>query len=115
VLAHQPQILILDEPMARIDPKSEILLASLLKDLTRRGHLILAFEHRLDYLLPYADRLILLENGNLLGDAEPMMLLDRIKDVDIPEVSELHYMGMKRRNLTLEEAQVSLIETLNLE
>jgi energy-coupling factor transporter ATP-binding protein EcfA2 len=109
VLAHQPQILILDEPMARIDPKSEITLVHILKDLAQQGHLILAFEHRLDYLLPVADRLLLLEHGKLIGNGRPESLLERIQNVDLPEVSELKWPGLVQRNLSLKEAQSSLI------
>lgn len=112
VLAHRPKILILDEPMARIDPKTEIYLAKILKELTLQGHLILAFEHRLDYLLPFADRLLLLEEGKLIGDDKPELLLAQIKDVDLPEVSELNWPGIKHRYLTIEEAKISLLEKI---
>ncbi|PWI47725.1 hypothetical protein CEE45_10105 [Candidatus Heimdallarchaeota archaeon B3_Heim] len=115
VLAHQPQILILDEPMARIDPKSEIMLADLLKDLSEQGHLILAFEHRLDYLLSRADRLLLLDNGKLIGDGKPQTLLDKIRDIDLPEVSELKWPNITQRSLTLEEAKSSILEIFRKE
>ncbi len=109
VLAHQPPILILDEPMARIDPKSEITLVHILKDLARQGHLILAFEHRLDYLLPAADRLLLLEQGKLIGNGKPESILEKIQNVDLPEVSELNWLGLEKRNLSLKEAKTSLL------
>ncbi|MHA2304750.1 MAG: ABC transporter ATP-binding protein [Candidatus Hodarchaeales archaeon] len=112
VLTHRPKILILDEPMARIDPKTEINLAKILKELTLQGHLILAFEHRLDYLIPFADRLLLLEEGKLICDDRPELLLGQIKDVDLPEVSELHSPGNHHRYLTLEEAKIALLEKI---
>ncbi len=96
--------------MARIDPKSEIMLASILKNLTHQGHLIIAFEHRLDYLLPLADRLLLLDNGNLVADGEPRLLLDKIKDIDLPEVSELSFPNNTQRALDLDEAKMLIIE-----
>ena len=107
-LAPKPPILIFDEPMARIDPKSEIKLARILQSLTRQGHLVIAFEHRLDYLLPLADRLLLLDNGRLIADGEPRSLLDKMKDVDLPEVSELNYPGITQRILDLDEAEMLL-------
>lgn len=113
VLVHQPPILILDEPMARIDPKSEIKLVHILKDLATKGHLILAFEHRLDYLLPVADRLLLLDNGKLVGNDKPETLLDEIKDIDLPEVSEIQWPANKKRSLTIEEAQSTLLTLIN--
>lgn len=109
-IAPKPPILIFDEPMARIDPKSEIMLASILKNLTHQGHLIIAFEHRLDYLLPLADRLLLLDNGNLVADGEPRLLLDKIKDIDLPEVSELSFPNNTQRALDLDEAKMLILE-----
>lgn len=103
-LAPQPPLLILDEPMARIDPKSEIILANLLYKLKQQGHLVLAFEHRLDYLLPLADRVLILENGRLIGDGEPRSLIEMIKHVDLPEVSELNWNGRANQFLSLNEA-----------
>ncbi|MFX1514959.1 MAG: ABC transporter ATP-binding protein [Promethearchaeota archaeon] len=107
-MAPRPPILILDEPMARIDPKSEITLAELLKNLSQNGHLIIAFEHRLDYLLPLADRVILLENGKLIADDESRAVLEKIRNIDLPEVSEVSFPGINQRMLDIEEAKIML-------
>lgn len=109
-IAPKPPILIFDEPMARIDPKSEITLASTLRNLSQNGHLIIAFEHRLDYLLPLADRVILLENGRLSADGEPRSLLERMKNIDLPEVSEVFFPGITQRALDLDEAKILLLK-----
>ena len=69
VLALRPQILALDEPTSQLDPQSaeEVLqaLVRLNKDL---GLTIILAEHRLERILPYADRLAYLEDGRLLAD-----------------------------------------------
>ncbi len=109
-LAPRPPILIFDEPMARIDPKSEITLARILQNLSQKGHLVIAFEHRLDYLLPLADRVLLLENGRLVADSEPRSLLERMKDIDLPEVSEIIFPGIIKRALDLDEAEMLLLK-----
>ncbi len=109
-LAPQPPILILDEPMARIDPKSEIKLAFTLHRLSLQGHLVLAFEHRLDYLLPLADRMIILDNGRLVADGEPRSLLESMKFVDLPEVSELIFQGIEQQPLSIDEAKTHLLK-----
>lgn len=112
-LAPQPPILILDEPMARIDPKSEIRLANILLGLSQQGNLVLAFEHRLDYLLPLADRIIILENGRVVADGEPRSLLDDLKDVDLPEVSELNWKGITQQPLSINEAKNHLLKSFS--
>ncbi|MHA2227303.1 MAG: energy-coupling factor ABC transporter ATP-binding protein [Candidatus Hodarchaeales archaeon] len=114
-LAPIPPILILDEPMARIDPKSEVKLAKILRKLVDSNHLILAFEHRLDYLLPETDRLILLENGKIIGDGNPRHLLEDLTAIDLPEVSEITWSDEKHRTLSLQEANMSLINELTLD
>jgi energy-coupling factor transporter ATP-binding protein EcfA2 len=108
-LAGKPPILILDEPMARIDPKSEVKLASILRELTYQGHLILVFEHRLDYLLSYADRLILIEDGNVTHSGDPRNLINELKDVDLPEISELNWPGQEKTFLEINEAKKSIL------
>ena len=108
-LTPQPPVLILDEPMARIDPKSEIKLAQILHGLSQQGHLVLAFEHRLNYLLPLADRMVILDNGKKIADGKPRSLLDDLKDVDIPEVSELSCKGITQQPLSINEAKEILL------
>ncbi|MFX0090886.1 MAG: ABC transporter ATP-binding protein [Candidatus Hodarchaeota archaeon] len=103
-LALSPPIIILDEPMARIDPKTEIIVAQMLQKLAEKDHLVLAFEHRLDYLLPLASRLILLEDGKISAKGQPRMILDSLEDVDLPEVSKLDETILNKRPLDLEEA-----------
>lgn len=111
-LAPRPPILIFDEPMARIDPKSEIKLAQTLKNLSLNGHLVVAFEHRLDYLLPLADRILLLDDGKMVANGKPRSLLDEIKDVDLPEVSRLTFPSVTQRALDLDEAEKILLQMI---
>lgn len=107
-------ILILDEPMARIDPLTEIKIAKLLRNIADRGTLILVFEHHLDYILPMADRLVVLsENGELIADGNPNIMFDKLNGVDLPEIANLLIMDYQIQPITLEEAQISLINFLN--
>lgn len=112
-LATSSPILILDEPMARIDPKTEILIAQILRDWTQKGHLVLAFEHRLDYLLPLADRIVLIEEGEIRAEGQPHTILDKLKGVDLPEVSQISASFLNKRPLDLEEARSMLISTID--
>lgn len=90
-LAFTPPIIILDEPIARIDPKTEVKLVDKLRDLADKGHLVIAFEHRLDYILNKADRLVILENGRIVNDGPPSSLLIDLKEIDPPELSLLEF------------------------
>lgn len=65
-----PQLLLLDEPTSRLDPiAAEEFIASLLKLKNELGLTIIISEHRLENLLPCADRIIMLEDGKVSVDA----------------------------------------------
>lgn len=113
-LALKPQILILDEPMARIDPKSELLLVELLKQFVKEKRLVLAFEHRLDYLLSVTDKLILLENGFVIAQGKPPELISKMKNVDLPEVAGIKIKGNINPPLNIQDALVMLKKYLSV-
>ncbi len=96
-------LIILDEPIARIDSKSEVMLTELLRDIAEKGHLVIAFEHRLDYILQKADRLIILDEGKIISDGLPKETVDILKNIDPPEISTLEC-SSKEQILLIEEA-----------
>ncbi|WP_310550580.1 ATP-binding cassette domain-containing protein [Paenibacillus glufosinatiresistens] len=72
VLAADPEIVILDEPTATLDPVSRDELVVLLVRLCReQGKTVVVVTHRMDELLPYADQWVLLGEGRVRyqGDA----------------------------------------------
>lgn len=72
VLAYHPQILILDEPTAGLDPrgKKEILdlIASLKKSYIKT---VIIVSHNMDEIAKYTQRVLVLKNGELLYDTTP--------------------------------------------
>jgi energy-coupling factor transport system ATP-binding protein len=67
VLAMDPDIVVLDEPTATLDPVSRAELIGLLTRLCReQGRTIIIVTHRMDELLPYADSWALLGEGRLV-------------------------------------------------
>lgn len=68
VLAPQPKILILDEPIAGLDPLGRDAFLKLLKQLNRQGTTILMVSHNADVLAEYAGRILVLEQGRLIKD-----------------------------------------------
>jgi iron complex transport system ATP-binding protein len=111
-LAPKPPVLILDEPMARIDSKMEINLAKILNDIARHGQSVIIFEHRLDYLLIYADYLILLDSGKIDAQGKPIEIIDKLETVDIPEVSRINWPGLMYRPLSLSQARELLLDKI---
>jgi len=75
-LAQQPHVLLLDEPAAFLDVKHQISLHRLLCELCRQGLLVVAATHDLNLAAAYADRVIVLDRGNLAADAPPRRALE---------------------------------------
>ncbi|MHA1304624.1 MAG: ABC transporter ATP-binding protein [Candidatus Heimdallarchaeaceae archaeon] len=109
-IGNNPPILVLDEPMARIDPQSEITIAKIMRSLADSGHLVLAFEHRLDYLLSFADRIILLDGGRIVKDGKPKEVISDLTNVDLPEVVDIFNKLFDDKILTVKEAKNKIIE-----
>jgi energy-coupling factor transporter ATP-binding protein EcfA2 len=112
-LAPDVPILILDEPMARIDLKSEVMLVNLLKKLANQGKMILAFEHRLDYLLSASHKVIILENGTIKAEGRPNQIVNELSEVDMPEISNLKIKNVQQFPLSLLEAQNQILKFLS--
>lgn len=72
VLATEPEILVFDEPTSSLDPEGCADFYKLISHLNKEyGHTILVVEHILSAALPYANRLILMENGKIACDSTP--------------------------------------------
>ncbi len=66
IVAGQPEVIVLDEPTASLDPQASRELFHSLADLCRRvGLTVVIIEHKLAQLLPLKPRLIYLENGRV--------------------------------------------------
>lgn len=72
VLAMQPTMLLLDEPTAQLDPIAAKSFLQTLKQLQQElGLTIVIVEHRLEEVFPLTDRLLVLEEGQLLYEGAP--------------------------------------------
>ena len=76
-LVARPMLLLLDEPVANLDPLWQLRLMDHLRLLTRQsGQAALVALHDLGLAELYADRLIVMEEGRVAADGDPGELLD---------------------------------------
>ena len=68
VLAAKPDILILDEPVAGLDPLGRDAFLAMLDELHREGRTIIMISHNADAIAEHAGRVIVLRDGELLRD-----------------------------------------------
>jgi len=68
-LIGNPEVIILDEPFANLDPTTQIKLKKLLKDLTQKSNAtILVSSHDLGHVTEVCERIVVLEKGDIVKD-----------------------------------------------
>ncbi|MGG3622896.1 ABC transporter ATP-binding protein [Bacillus gobiensis] len=71
-LVMNPKILVLDEPTAELDPIGKKSILELIKTLNLQfGITVLFVDHNLDITFPYADRVFVVANGEIIADEKP--------------------------------------------
>ena len=70
-LASRPEILLLDEPTAGMNPAETLELAEQIKSLHAQGLTILIIEHKLDVVTTLADKVIVLDHGEKIAEGRP--------------------------------------------
>lgn len=72
VMAMQPDVLILDEPTSQLDPIAAGDFLETIKKINRElGTTVIITEHRLEDVVPMADRIVVLDNGSIIADDIP--------------------------------------------
>jgi ABC-2 type transport system ATP-binding protein len=66
-LIHQPEVIVVDEPMVGLDPKSARLLKDLFKEFTSRGGTILMSTHTLEVAEDMCDRIGIIQGGKIVA------------------------------------------------
>lgn len=94
VLAMKPGVLILDEPVAGLDPAGRTHLMNMIGRLNREGVTILLITHSMDDLAENARRVIALKGAHLMMDGTPAEVFARREELtaaslDVPCVAEI--------------------------
>lgn len=87
VLMLEPDLLLLDEPFAGVNPTLTREIADRIRDLNDGGMTVVVIEHELETLTELVDRLIVLQQGRLLveGDPEAVLSDERVIDAYLGE------------------------------
>jgi len=84
VLAAQPKLIVLDEPLASLDLSHVQQFSALLRDIVdRTGATVIYATHDLNWAAAYCDRMLVLQRGALAADAAPheVMRPERIREL----------------------------------
>lgn len=77
-LLHQPEILVLDEPSVGLDIESRLIMWDFLRQLKTVGTTILITSHYLEEIDALADRLAIIDKGQVIAQGSPSELKERI-------------------------------------
>ncbi len=64
-LAHNPQIVILDEPFSGLDPVNAMLLKDIVKEEIERGKIVLFSSHQMNYIEEFCDSIAIINKGEI--------------------------------------------------
>ena len=77
VLMAEPQVLLLDEPAAGVNPSLLEMIIDRVEALHRQGRTILLIEHNMDMVARLCDRVVVMAEGRLLAEGTPADVLSR--------------------------------------
>ena len=81
VMAMHPSLLILDEPTSQLDPSAASDFLETVKKINRDiGTTVLLTEHRLQDIIPYADRVFVMDEGTLFLEGTPREIGTKLKE-----------------------------------
>ena len=120
VIAMEPEVLILDEPTAGLDPDGcERILDNIRRYREQSGATVLLVSHSMDEVGRIAERIIVFDQGRVVMDGSPAEIFSRAEELvriglSVPKATELA-MALRRRGLPLPEGIYSheqLLEAL---
>jgi branched-chain amino acid transport system ATP-binding protein len=81
-LACNPKILLLDEPVAGMNPEESLEMAQLIKGISKSGLTIFVIEHNLDVVMNLCDRIYVLNHGEIIAQGEPNAIQNNEKVIE---------------------------------
>ena len=125
VLAMRPQVLILDEPTAGLDPSGRDEILDQIAQLhDRTGMTVILVSHSMEDIAKYVERIIVMDHGEKMFDDEPKKVFAHYKELEkvglaAPQVTyvmhDLKAQGLPVRTdvTTVEEAAQEIIRSLH--
>ena len=126
VLAMEPEVLILDEPTAGLDPKGrDEILGQLARLHKERGMTVILVSHSMEDVAKYVDRIMVMNRGRLVFDDAPRAVFSHYKELEemglaAPQVTYIAHalkeagFPVKTDVITVEEAEEAILCSLGM-
>lgn len=108
ILVMHPEVMILDEPAAALDPKHTKKVQQIVDHLTEKGITVLMATHDIDYAYAWADEIILMHEGKVIRQGTPFDVCSdraalKTASLEVPAVLRMHE-RLKEKGLIPEDA-----------
>lgn len=95
ILVMHPEVMILDEPAAALDPKHTRKVQQIVDRLTAKGITVLMATHDIDYACSWADEIVLMHEGRVLRQGPPLEVCSdrealKAASLEVPAVLKMH-------------------------
>ncbi|ESL04289.1 ABC transporter, ATP-binding protein [Catonella morbi ATCC 51271] len=113
VLAMKPEILILDEPTAGLDPRGRDEILDQIAKLHKEGLTVILVSHSMEDVAKYADRIIAMNSGKIAFDGTPKEVFRHYKELERMGLSapQVTYVMQEMKDLGLPvDTDVSTVE-----
>lgn len=121
ILVMHPEVMILDEPVAALDPKHTRKVQEIVEGLSKKGITVLMATHDIDYAYAWSDEIVLMKNGKVIRQGTPDEVCSdetvlKEAGLELPVVvrvyERLRQKGMISEDTTLPKSVEALIENL---
>ena len=109
IFAMEPEVMVLDEPMAGLDPAGCADVFRFIKEYhEKHGTTILFVTHSMEYAAQMAERIIVMDQGHVLMDGAPSEVFARADELvkaglDVPQVTQV-FLELKKRGVAVDTA-----------
>ena len=107
IFAMEPEVLVLDEPMAGLDPAGCADVFRFIRDYhEKHGTTILFVTHSMEYAAQMSQRIVVMDHGHILMDGTPAEVFARADELiaaglDVPQVTRV-FLELQRRGLSVD-------------
>ncbi len=114
VLALRPDILVLDEPIAGLDPKGRNEFMAFVRSLREQGMTIIMISHNMDGLAEEATRILVMKNGEIVKDDTPRSVFTDIEMLEGLSLgtSEAHEIAVMLKEKGIDQSVITYAELL---
>ena len=107
IFAMEPEVMVLDEPMAGLDPAGCADVFRFIKEYhEKHGTTILFVTHSMEYAAQMSERIIVMDHGHILMDGTPADIFSRSEELieaglDVPQVTQV-FLELKKRGVPVD-------------